>query len=85
MQGLYREEVYSKKRREEAAAIPDHTEALTAIQAVIHRNLGVRTDVHYREGYGALFVPEGAPLTPANVIVAYSEEALEVMALTSEI
>lgn len=58
----------------------DHTETLTAIQSAIFRDHGVHTDVHYREGYGALFVPEGAPLTPANVIVAVSEDELVLMA-----
>ncbi|EMT54782.1 hypothetical protein I532_04220 [Brevibacillus borstelensis AK1] len=62
----------------------DHTEALIVIQAAIHRTLGVRTDAHYREGYGVLFVPEGAPLMPSNVIAAYSEEALESMTLTRD-
>lgn len=60
----------------------DYTSALIAIQSAIYREQGVRTDVHYREGYGALIVPEGAPLTPANVIAVIDEMELEILALT---
>ncbi len=61
------------------------SDTLIAIQSALHRDHGVRTDVHYREGSGALFVPEGALLTPANVIAAYSESELAIMTLTRAI
>jgi hypothetical protein len=49
--------------------------------AIIHiqSHIGRRTDAHYREGYGCLFVPEGAPLTPHNVILTASEFELAVL------
>ncbi|MGG1445072.1 hypothetical protein ABE354_24070 [Brevibacillus laterosporus] len=56
--------------------MPDYTDAITAIQAGIYSRHGIRTDAYYREGYGLLVVPEGAPLIPRNVLAAYDEDVL---------
>jgi hypothetical protein len=58
---------------------PDLFRAVLSIQQQIHRdNGGLRTDVHYQEGYGALVVPEGRSLHPANVILVISEPELQI-------
>lgn len=50
--------------------------AVVSIQKMIHDKTGQRTDAHYQEGQGALFVPENAPLTRQNVIYAAPEMEL---------
>jgi hypothetical protein len=53
-----------------------YTEVIIATQRQIFEQSGQRTDVHIKEGYGALFVPEGMPLIPQNVIMALPEDRL---------
>lgn len=53
---------------------------LMMIQRQLSEQLGEKVDVHYSEGQGALFVPYGAPLIPANVITAIPEMQLRMMA-----
>ncbi|RFB35428.1 hypothetical protein [Brevibacillus sp. VP] len=55
-------------------------EIITAIQAGIYSRHSIRTDAYYREGYGLLVVPEGAPLMPHNVLAAYDEDKLDFIA-----
>lgn len=45
-------------------------------QRDIYDKSGVRTDVYYQEGQGALFVREGDELTPGNVIMSVPYEVL---------
>ena len=49
---------------------------VVAIQSKIYSQTQRRTDAHYSEGQGALFVYEGEPLTPENVIYAADEMEL---------
>jgi len=50
---------------------------IVSIQQDIYTNNGnLRTDVHYQEGYGAIFVREGQTLHPANILAAVSEQEL---------
>lgn len=58
-----------------------YTDAITKIQRSIFEKTGRRTDAHYQEGYGALFVFEGVPLTPQNVIYAADEMHLRFLSL----
>jgi hypothetical protein len=53
-----------------------YTDIIIATQRQIYEQTGQRTDVHLKEGSGALFVPEGMPLIPQNVIMALSEDHL---------
>ncbi|MCR8998210.1 hypothetical protein NW825_25465 [Brevibacillus laterosporus] len=55
-------------------------DAITAIQAGIYSRHSIRTDAYYREGYGLLIVPEGAPLIPRNIIATYDEDELDFIA-----
>jgi hypothetical protein len=55
-----------------------YTEIIIATQRQIYEQSGQRTDVHVKEGYGALFVPEGMPLIPQNVIMALPEDHLRI-------
>lgn len=50
--------------------------AVNEIQREIYMKTYRRTDTHYMEGYGALFVYEGDELTPNNVIYAADETEL---------
>jgi hypothetical protein len=52
------------------------TKGIIEIQRRIFEQTGRRTDAHYKEGSGALFVFEGAELTPTNVIYAANEMEL---------
>ena len=47
--------------------------AIVAIQKQIYTETQRRTDAHYSEGQGALFVYEGAPLAVENVIYVADE------------
>lgn len=43
--------------------------AIVEIQKGIYmKNNSLKTDAHYKEGYGVLFVPMGFPLQPQNII-----------------
>jgi hypothetical protein len=53
-----------------------YTKGIIEIQRRIYEQTGRRTDAHYKEGSGALFVLEGAELTPTNVIYAANEMEL---------
>jgi len=53
---------------------------LLEIQREMFLLKGIRTDVHYSEGQGALVVPEGAELTPQNVIMAVPDVELKLRA-----
>lgn len=51
--------------------------AVVNIQRKIHaENGGLRTDAHYSEGQGAIFVTEFSPLIPTNVIYVADEMTL---------
>lgn len=50
--------------------------AIVSCQKEIYEKTGKRTDAYYKEGYGALFVPEFAELTSNNVIYSASEMVL---------
>jgi hypothetical protein len=52
------------------------TSILTLLQSQIHARDGIRTDVYYTEGKGALFIREGADLRPDNVILAVPDLTL---------
>lgn len=55
----------------------DISKAVVRIQQQIYeQNKGLRTDAHYKEGKGVLFVPEFAPLIPQNVIFVADEMML---------
>ncbi|MFF2886700.1 hypothetical protein [Paenibacillus sp. NPDC057967] len=54
------------------------TAVLMDIQREIAQQIGAGVDVHYSEGKGALFVPEGAALTPDNVIYAEHDMSLRI-------
>ena len=49
--------------------------------AILHRQVaiecGYRIDMYYYQGYGALFVPKGYPLTPSTVIFAFPDNAIQ--------
>jgi hypothetical protein len=45
----------------------------------LYNQTGRKHDCHYKEGYGALFVPEGYPLHPRNVIHAIDEMQIKMM------
>lgn len=45
----------------------------------LHREQSRNHDCYYKEGFGALFVPQGYPLHPRNVILQISEQQLAVM------
>lgn len=47
--------------------------AVVAIQKQIYAETQRRTDAHYSEGQGALFVYEGEPLTVENVMYVANE------------
>ena len=53
-----------------------YTEIIIATQRQIYEQTGQRTDAHFKEGSGVLFVPEGMPLIPQNVIMALPEDHL---------
>lgn len=56
-----------------------YNEAIIAIQAQIYEQTNRRTDAHYKEGYGVIFVPEGADLIPQNIITVVDEMQLRLM------
>ncbi|WAB24976.1 hypothetical protein M3_0025 [Lysinibacillus phage vB_LfM_LysYB1] len=47
------------------------------IQKKLFDKHGFRTDAHYKEGYGVIFVPEGFPLLPSNAVQVYSEHEIQ--------
>ena len=49
------------------------------LQRQIFEQTGRRTDAHYEEGKGVLFVTEGHALVPGNVILAVDEIQLRLM------
>jgi hypothetical protein len=55
-----------------------YNDIIIATQRQIYEQSGQRTDVYVQEGQGALFVPEGYPLIPQNVILALPEEHLRI-------
>ena len=57
---------------------------LIEIQREMFLLKGIRTDVHYSEGKGALVVPEGAALTPQNVIMVVPDVELKLRAFVSQ-
>jgi len=54
-----------------------YTSQIISLQKAIFQQTVQRTDAHYSEGQGVLFVPEGHPLIPANVIHAAPQHILE--------
>jgi hypothetical protein len=60
------------------------TQVLVGIQREFYEQYGIRTDVYYQDGKGALFVREGAELIPSNVIYAMGDDLIRLNArLTS--
>lgn len=57
----------------------NYMKGIIEIQRRIFAQTGRRTDVHYREGKGALFVYEGEPLDVRNVIYAADEMELTLL------
>jgi hypothetical protein len=49
---------------------------LVDLQSQIFEQSGIRTDVYYVEGRGALVVQEGRPLLPHNIILRIPEVSL---------
>lgn len=56
-------------------------EVIIGIQRSLYEHNGTRTDVHVKEGSGVLFVPEGYPLIPQNIIKVVPYEHLEFIAM----
>ena len=56
-----------------------YTNEITEIQRSIFEQTGTKTDAHYKEGEGVLFVPYMAKLVPQNVMLAVPEIQLEMM------
>lgn len=55
------------------------TKGILEMQRRLFDKTGRRIDAHYKEGYGALFVFEGAKLIPQNVIYAADEMELALL------
>ncbi|MEK5036264.1 hypothetical protein MKY96_32965 [Paenibacillus sp. FSL R7-0302] len=53
--------------------------ALLKVQKNYFESHGIRTDIHYSEGKGALLVAKNAPLEPQNVLGSISEVFLLLM------
>lgn len=59
----------------------NYTKGIIEIQRRIFAQTKRRTDAHYREGYGALFVFEGALLVPQNIVYGADEMELTLLSL----
>jgi hypothetical protein len=46
---------------------------LLDVQRQFFETKGIRTDVYYKDGQGALVVPEGAALHPSNILAHIPE------------
>jgi hypothetical protein len=56
---------------------------LTGILEQLYREHNRKHDCHYKDGYGALFVPEGYELQPRNVVLVIPEHQLVFMNMGS--
>lgn len=58
-------------------------EILTDILEQLFQKKSMKHDCHYKEGYGALFVPEGYGLHPNYVLMHIDETQLVMLAMTN--
>lgn len=59
-----------EKSNDSFTPLPHITKNLSSLQEEIFKQKGIRTDVYFMEGKGALFVRENSPLSsPYNVVV----------------